>query len=138
MLGRILTILPSYKWKCVKVKVFYAGLLRTHLKTHSEKSQINVTSNTKVHLKMHSGEKSNNCNLCDYASWLNKKNCKNLRGCAQTCFVTCIQLFICFARYCVLLNDISLYYMVLHSYIQKSNTMADSTVKPKRFGEKKA
>ena len=71
LLGRILTILPSYKWKCVKVKVFYADLLRTHLKTHSEKSQINVTSNMMAHLKMHSGEESNNsqyftCRITQY------------------------------------------------------------------------
>ena len=51
--------------------------LRTHLKTRSgEKSNkciqceyaSSYASNLKSHLKKHSGEKSNKCNQCDYAS----------------------------------------------------------------------
>ena len=54
-----------------------AGSLRAHLKTHSgEKSnkcnQCDFASsqavNLRRHLKTHSGEKSNKCNQCDYAS----------------------------------------------------------------------
>ena len=54
-----------------------ADVLRTHLTTHSgEKSekcnQCDYASfqagDLRIHLKMHTGEKSNKCNQCDYAS----------------------------------------------------------------------
>ena len=47
----ILTISPSYKWNCMKVKVFYANHLWAHLKTHII-------------------EKSNKCNQCGFTSIL--------------------------------------------------------------------
>ena len=55
----------------------HASALRRHLKIHTgEKSnkckQCNYASlyasDLKVHLKTHSGEKANKCNQCDYAS----------------------------------------------------------------------
>ena len=55
----------------------YASNLRVHLKTHSgEKSNkcnqcdyaSSDASNLRVHLKTHIGEKSNKCNQCDFAS----------------------------------------------------------------------
>ena len=53
------------------------GLLRSHLKTHrGEKSnqcnqcdyESSCESNFRRHLKIHTGEKSNKCNQCNYAS----------------------------------------------------------------------
>ena len=77
IMGRTFDVSYSYNAGLLQLTIHWKRSLRTHLKTHSgEKSnkcnQCDFASSQagdlRRHLKTHSGEKSNKCNKCDFAS----------------------------------------------------------------------